>query len=413
MRSVEPAFVSTYQAAEKFGVQIFQRPFVSYILRHRDSEKTALRCEGQSMSYQSLVCQASGMAAVLRDHFEVDYGTKVALLLPKSVDWVLTMLSLNMIGAPYTLLDDRMEERARQHVWQTWEPRVVICDQETDIHDFLLAPKQGFVESDRTEQGQLQPSVNTSRPLASESDLARFVAAHVVSMATLKSRITEGRQLRPDELNVRDTESFAFIDWTSGTSSGKPKGTMMWHKHLTNSLLWRWSTFPMFDVSPDDPKRISAKDGKDDVCAINLFGLWYWWYPLCMGCTTLVIPDYMLIDHESLIHYLAHHKVTRWDCTTPTLMKSVLLYLPDQEEVSRPPSALEKSYAVLREKLKVVVLSGEAVHVSLLRLAREKLPQTRCVHRMLSVSKISLTRVRPGTTLFVQAIQSLVNNRGR
>ena len=35
-------------------------------------------------------------------------------------------------------------------------------------------------------------------------------------------------------------EEACFIDWTSGTS-GNPKGSLMWNKHLTNMLLWHLS----------------------------------------------------------------------------------------------------------------------------------------------------------------------------
>ena len=100
------------------------------------------------------------------------------------------------------------------------------------------------------------------------------------------------------------SESFAFIDWTSGTSTGKPKGVAMWHRHLTNMLLWRWSQLPMKSNSLQNIVQNSGASienqqpelEQDDVCAVNLFGLWYWWYPIAMGCTTVVIPNYMQQD---------------------------------------------------------------------------------------------------------------------
>ena len=142
--------------------------------------------------------------------------------------------------------------------------------------------------------------------------------------------------------------------------------------------------------------------GEDDTCAVNLFGLWYWFYPLAMGAKCVLIPNRMLVDHEALVHYLADKRVTRWDCVTPTLLKAVLLFLPacDEEGLlessfeggegptfeSQESTALERSFRLLRKNLRVVVVSGESVKLDLLQLTFAKLPNTK-LYNLLSTTE--------------------------
>jgi acyl transferase domain-containing protein/acyl-CoA synthetase (AMP-forming)/AMP-acid ligase II len=157
------------------------------------------------------------------------------------------------------------------------------------------------------------------------------------------------------------------IDWTSGTS-GQPKGVVMWNKCLTSMLFWHLSQLPAMDLD-------------DGVLGANLFGIWYWFYPLAVGLRTVIIPDEHLRDHEQLIMYFAQKKITRWDCTTPTLLQAVVQYgrsFADEEE--------GRAFADVVRTLKVVVVSGEALKLDLVKLLLEALPNTR-VFNLLSTTE--------------------------
>jgi hypothetical protein len=71
-----------------FSCDVFQRPFAWYMALNRNETKTAIVFEDEELSYVGLFNRANEMATVLRDEYGVGYGTKVAILLPKSLDWV-------------------------------------------------------------------------------------------------------------------------------------------------------------------------------------------------------------------------------------------------------------------------------------------------------------------------------------
>lgn len=84
--------------------------------------------EEKVLTYAQFVLSAIWLAEQLGcKPLSVFKGTKVAILVEKSVDWLTAILACNLIGAPFTLFDTRNKLEQRKHVWRTWRPTVVIC----------------------------------------------------------------------------------------------------------------------------------------------------------------------------------------------------------------------------------------------------------------------------------------------
>ena len=84
--------------------------------------------EEKVLTYAQFALSAISLAKQLATKpLLVGKGTKVAILVEKSVDWLTAILACNLLGAPFTLFDTRNKLEQRKHVWRTWRPAVVIC----------------------------------------------------------------------------------------------------------------------------------------------------------------------------------------------------------------------------------------------------------------------------------------------
>jgi len=156
-----------------------------------------------------------------------------------------------------------------------------------------------------------------------------------------------------DQTRGYHIESYAFIEWTSG-STGVPKGCRTKMKSLSNMAYWRWWEFPM-------------TYGDDFTCAMNLFFVWYWYFPLMQGGTLVIIPDQVQIDTHRLVDFFVRHRVTRWDCVSPTLLRTLLQACP-QKSLDR------------LNNLKIMHSGGELLEVDTCRMFHEKLPWMRLIN---------------------------------
>ena len=105
--ATDPALVA--QTLLDHSATLSAQPFANYILQHANSSRPCLEFEEQSLSYSELVLRATTMANVLREQFGIVAGSRVALLLPKNVEWIVAMLACELLGAPYSQFDDRLD----------------------------------------------------------------------------------------------------------------------------------------------------------------------------------------------------------------------------------------------------------------------------------------------------------------
>jgi hypothetical protein len=348
---------SAYSAAAKFvfHLDVFQKPYCWFILRQAlcTPDNVAVedgiggsRTEEKSLTYAQFVSASISLAEQMqREPFGVAEGTRVAILMEKGVDWLTAILACNILGAPFTIFDTRLNGAQAKHAWQIFEPSLVICRNRAAVARFVHA----FTDD---EGGEMFGRISTME----------FSVTLASSTATLP--------IAPSEIALWMgrcaglLEQPVLVDWTSGTS-GKPKGTLHKNKVLTMALFWRLSELPCMSTQ------------HDDVLAINLFGIWYWFYPLAIGMKTVVLPDELLYDHEELIHFFAKKRVTRWDCTTPTLLQAVVQY---GRSFTGQDTAEGQAYAELVRMLKVATVGGEPLKLDLVQLLLGALPNTSIVN---------------------------------
>ena len=284
-------------------------PFPTLIRQsaERVPKSTAVIYKNITLTYEELVRLAVRISSVLPDS-----GTHVAICCEKGIEWILACLACSFAGVPFTMIDKRSTLIQRKHICETWKPKLL-------LHD------------DHFKEENIPDDCHIERH-------------SVVELMKIKSNSTM------DKRYVPNSNTAVFVDWTTGTSTGKPKGVIMVHEQLSNMLRWRETEFPMDD---------------NDIIAVNMFPLWYWWMALCCGQRTLIIPDDVVIDSTMLVEYLAEHKATRIDCFTPSLLRAV---------------SQNKYLSSIKDTMKMLVMSGEGLPLDTVQMLHEILPNTLIVN---------------------------------
>eukprot|EP01064_Diplonema_japonicum_P019510 TRINITY_DN2823_c4_g1_i1.p1 TRINITY_DN2823_c4_g1~~TRINITY_DN2823_c4_g1_i1.p1 ORF type:complete len:3100 (+),score=589.73 TRINITY_DN2823_c4_g1_i1:37-9300(+) len=244
------------------------KPFPTLILeRYRltpDDPALYYGNEAETMTFKELINAALQVAEMIPN------GARGALCVGKGKRWVIGCLACSLKGAPFTVVDLRLGEPQREHIWKTWDPK------------FLIYGSRSDVDADR----------HTTVPILEIDEICK----------------TENPKLSIDHLPHITPSTPAFVDWTTGTSTGKPKGVIMNHLHLSNMLSFREKYYPMDDT---------------DIIGVNMFPLWYWWMGMARGRPTCLIPDSSIIDSGLLITLIEKVGITRIDCFSPSLLRAL------------------------------------------------------------------------------------------
>ncbi|MFF4880664.1 amino acid adenylation domain-containing protein [Micromonospora sp. NPDC000668] len=163
----------------------------------------ALICDGTELSYAELAARANRLARLL-----VGRGagpeTRVALLLPRSVELLVAILAVLKAGAAYLPVDTGYPANRINYLLTDAEPTLVLVTAQTAA----LAPADALV---------LDPATAADLDDADLTDDDRRAP------------------LRP--------EHPAYLLYTSG-STGRPKGVLVEHRAVTAYLAWARDTYP-------------------------------------------------------------------------------------------------------------------------------------------------------------------------
>jgi amino acid adenylation domain-containing protein len=145
----------------------------------------------------------------------------------------------------------------------------------------------------------------------------------------------------------------AYAIFTSG-STGTPKGVVMSHRAVVNTLDW---VTRHFSVGPGD-RLLFVTSPSFDLSVYDVFG------GLGSGATVVIADDELLADVEALATAIFTRKITIWN-SAPAALERLLPFLP---------TALGKPH------LRLVMLSGDWLPLSMLHSLGQAFPNTRVVN---------------------------------
>ncbi|MDT7540866.1 MAG: hypothetical protein QOE33_770, partial [Acidobacteriota bacterium] len=225
-------------------------------------DATALLFEDQALSYGELNSRANRLARHLRT-LGVDHEVRVALLMERSVELVISLLAVLKAGAAYVPLDPEY-------------PRERLAFMLEDSRAPILLTQAGRQAVITDYRGQVIVVDEVSNKLTSlpDSDLS-------------------------DQECAAGPESLAYVIYTSG-STGKPKGAMNAHAGIVNRLVWMQHAFGL--------------DSSDVVLQKTPFSfdvsVWEFFWPLMTGARLVLALPGGHRDAAYLCEVIAREAVT-------------------------------------------------------------------------------------------------------
>ena len=263
----------------------------------------------RTISYRELEDQSSRVASYLHDR-GIGHKCRVAILLNKSIEAVVTILGVLKTGAAYVPLDPGAPSRRIASQLKNCEPQAL------------------FVDS-------IAPILSYGLPCAA---LRTVIVGEPVRMAKepLEGRVWWDEVLSvspgpiPGHVEGADT---AYLLYTSG-STGEPKGVVISHAAALAFVEW---AAEVFELGPSDLVSSHAPFHFD----LSIFDLFA---SLSAGARVVLVPREMSVFPASLAAFIEDHQIRVW-YSVPTILSR----LTRQEELT--PGLLRS--------LRLILFAGE------------------------------------------------------
>lgn len=247
----------------------------------RTPDAAALLHGGETYSFRVLDDTSNHIATSLRSA-GVASGSRVAVCLERSPEFVAAALAIFKIGAAYVPLDPSYPADRLAFMLEDCGPSAIVTT------------------------GRLLDRLHNFRVSVVCLDGGTFKGSGDENSKTIEV--------------TTDSESAAYVIYTSG-STGEPRGVVGSHRACLNRFSWMWREYPFV---------------AGEVCChkTNLSfvdSVWEIFGPLLAGVPNLIIPGEAVRDPEKLLQMLAANRVTRI-VVVPSLLRSLLDHAPNLGE---------------------------------------------------------------------------------
>lgn len=290
----------------------------------------AVEEDDRATSFQELVASAWAIAATLRER-GVRPGDRVALVLPKTTEAVVTVFGCLLAGAVYVPIHPRWPADRIAAVVEDCGARLI----------FRVA-----------EDGVRLTGAHGESPIQWEDALSAPAGALPLAETRGEDALTAPAGALP--LPERREEDAAVILFTSG-STGRPKGVVLAHRAVAAFVRWSAAEFA---IAPADRIACPSPLGFD-LSTFDLFNM-----ALC-GATCVLVPENIAWMPRFLTRYTAAKRVTVW-YSVPSILARML-----RDGGMRPGNCPD---------LRVVLFAGEVISGGDLALLTAAVPGAVCAN---------------------------------
>ncbi|STX38341.1 non-ribosomal peptide synthetase [Legionella feeleii] len=199
----------------------------------RTPERIALVFEDIRLTYKELNKKANQLAHYLTNHHQVKPDDLIALLLERNEHTIIAILAVLKAGGAYIPLDLSYPLERIEYILDETQAKMVLVN---EVHLNKLIPT--VVHKDCIYQSMLNK----------------------IDIIPIDSKKVQNEFLELDISNIitADTSAnLAYVIYTSGTT-GKPKGVMVEHKSVINTLWALKQVYKRRSVNPEVPLKITA-----------------------------------------------------------------------------------------------------------------------------------------------------------
>ncbi|MBA80301.1 MAG: hypothetical protein CMF36_04130 [Leeuwenhoekiella sp.] len=245
-------------------------------------EQIAIECVDGSFTYEALNVKTNQLAHYLSQQIEQP-NRLIGIYLDRTSSLIMSMLAILKSGHAYIPLDTNIPDERLSSILTDCKPVLVLTNQ------------------------ALQNRLNTlSNPVKS------------ISLDNLEITNTLN-DLPVTNLEKKHTpKDLAYVIYTSGTT-GKPKGVMIEHQALANTLTYFQS---LTELNPSD-RLLAVTTMVFDIAVLEIF------MPLMTGCTVIFMPREDILDIAKLISVIEKKAVSIMQAT-PSLWSLISQELGEQ-----------------------------------------------------------------------------------
>jgi tyrocidine synthetase III len=257
----------------------------------RTPDQIAIVFGENQLTYRELNYKSNSLSKVLTDK-GVKRNSIIGIMIDRSIEMIVGILAILKSGGAYLPID----------------PEYPI-----DRKEYMLKDSQ------------------ISLLLCGENQIDKNLNYHGEAINLYNKQIYKEYSNSPD--NINEPKDLAYVIYTSGTT-GKPKGVMIEHKAVSNTIHWR-----------KDEYQLKCNDNVLQLFSFSFDGfIASLFTPLVSGATVFLLNNYEAKDPIAIKNCIATHKITHM-IIVPTLYTSLLEVLPEVDAQS----------------LRMITLAGEKI----------------------------------------------------